>query len=150
MTSISAGHIILTPTQPVGSGWPQRGLNPGPPHQELRALPTEILQIKLNDKLPHRDIRKQTNFKDVQKHIGKQKWRWTGHVGRMHDNRWTKRCTEWQSREGRRNRGRPARRWRDDIEVTAGKTWMRKTQDREEWRRLSEGYVLQWTDNAYK
>ena len=38
---------------------------------------------------------------------------------------------------------------RDDIEVTAGKTWMRKTKDREEWRRLSEGYVLQWTDNAY-
>ena len=35
------------------------------------------------------------------------------------------------------------------IEVTAGKTWMRKTKDREEWRRLSEGYVLQWTHNAY-
>ena len=68
----------------------------------------------------------------------------------MHDNRWTKRGTEWQPREGRRNRGRPARRWRDDIEVTAGKTWMRKTKNREEWRRLSEGYILQWTDNAYK
>ena len=37
MTSVSAGHIILTPTQPVGSGWPQRELNPGPPHQS-RAL----------------------------------------------------------------------------------------------------------------
>ena len=46
----------------------------------------------------------------------------------MHENRWAKRCTEWQPREGRRNRGRPARRWRDDIEVTAGKTWMRKTE----------------------
>ena len=32
--SVSAGHIILTPTQPVGSGRPQRGSNPGPPHQE--------------------------------------------------------------------------------------------------------------------
>ena len=39
MTSISAGHIILTPTQPVGSGRPQRGSNPEPPHQESRALP---------------------------------------------------------------------------------------------------------------
>ena len=38
----------------------------------------------------------------------------------------------------------------ETIEVTAGKTWMRKTKDRDEWRRLSEGYVLQWTDNAYK
>ena len=42
MVSVSAGHIILTPTQPVGSGRPQRGPNPGPPHQESRALPTEL------------------------------------------------------------------------------------------------------------
>ena len=70
-----------------------------------RAMERKILQIKLKDKIPHRDIRKQTNFEDVQKHIGKQKWRWAGHVGRIHDNRWTKRCTEWQPREGRRNRG---------------------------------------------
>ena len=42
MTSVSAGQIILTPTQPVGSGRPQRESNPGPPHQESRALPTEL------------------------------------------------------------------------------------------------------------
>ena len=40
MTSVSAGHIILSPTQPVGSGRPQWESNPGPPHQESRALPT--------------------------------------------------------------------------------------------------------------
>ena len=39
MTSVSAGHIIQTPTQPVGSGRPQRESNPGSPHQESRALP---------------------------------------------------------------------------------------------------------------
>ena len=39
MTSVSADHIIQTPTQPVGSGRPQRESNPGPPHQESRALP---------------------------------------------------------------------------------------------------------------
>ena len=87
-----------------------------------RAMERKILQIKLKDQIPHRDIRKKTNFEDVMKHIGKQKSRWAGHAGRKHDNRWTKRSTEWQPREGRRNRGRPARRWRDDIEVTAGKT----------------------------
>ena len=42
MTFVSAGHIILTPTQPVGSGRPQRGSSPGPPHQEPCALPTEL------------------------------------------------------------------------------------------------------------
>ena len=29
MTSVSAGHIILTPTEPVGSGRPQREFEPG-------------------------------------------------------------------------------------------------------------------------
>ena len=42
MTSVSAGHIILTPSQPVGSGRPQREANPGPPHQESSALSTEL------------------------------------------------------------------------------------------------------------
>ena len=38
----AAGHIILTPSQSVGSWRPQRELNPGPPHQESRALATEL------------------------------------------------------------------------------------------------------------
>ena len=42
MTSVSAGQIILTPIQPVGSGRPQWGSKPGSPHQELRALLTEL------------------------------------------------------------------------------------------------------------
>ena len=42
MTSVSAGHIILTPTQPIGSRLSQRESNPWPPHQESRALPTEL------------------------------------------------------------------------------------------------------------
>ena len=42
MTSVSAGHIILSPTELVGSGRPQQESNPGPPHQESRALPTEL------------------------------------------------------------------------------------------------------------
>ena len=42
MTSVSTGHVVLTPTQQVGSGWPKRGSNPEPPHQESRALPNEL------------------------------------------------------------------------------------------------------------
>ena len=39
---VSAGQIILTPAQPVGSGRPQRESNPEPPHKGSRALPTEL------------------------------------------------------------------------------------------------------------
>ena len=33
----------------------------------------ENITDKTKEKIPHRDIRIQTNFEDVQKHIGKQK-----------------------------------------------------------------------------
>ena len=42
MTSVSAGHIILTPIQPVASGQPQRESNLGPSHKDSLALPTEL------------------------------------------------------------------------------------------------------------
>ena len=38
----SAGHIILTPTQQVGSGRLEWISNPRPPDEESRALPTEL------------------------------------------------------------------------------------------------------------
>ena len=53
MTSVSADRIILTPTQPVGSGRPQRESNPGPPHQESRALPTELPRPPMPVICPH-------------------------------------------------------------------------------------------------
>ena len=43
MTSVSAGHIILTPTQPVGSGRPQRESNPGPPHHKQHPVINTML-----------------------------------------------------------------------------------------------------------
>ena len=42
MPSVSAGHITLTPTQPVGRGQPQQKSNTGSPHQDSSALPTEL------------------------------------------------------------------------------------------------------------
>ena len=41
MTSVSAFHIILTPTQSVGSNR-SRLSNPSPPDQESRALPAKL------------------------------------------------------------------------------------------------------------
>ena len=47
---------------------------------------------------------------DIIEYTLKQKWKWAGHIARLRDNRWTKRCTEWQPRRGKRSRGRPSRR----------------------------------------
>ena len=43
MTYVSAGQIILTLTQPVGSRLLEWGSNQRSPDDELHALPTELL-----------------------------------------------------------------------------------------------------------
>ena len=92
-------------------------------------------------------IRKRTKIIDIECTL-KQKWRRAGHIARMKDNRWTKRCTERQSRRGKRSRGRPSRRWQDDITRKEGTTWNRKATDRRQWKALMEGYILQWMGKA--
>ena len=72
-----------------------------------------MLGLKLQDKIPSSEIRKRTKIIDIIEYTRKQKWRWAGHIARIEDNRWTKRCTEWQPMRGKRS-GRPSRIWQDD------------------------------------
>ena len=108
-----------------------------------------MLELKLKDKIPCAEIRKRTKIIDIIEYTLKQKWKWAGHIARLKDNRWTRRCTEWQPRRGKRSRGRPSRRWQDDITEKEGTTWIRKaTDNRRRWKTLMEGYILQWMDKA--
>ena len=69
-------------------------------------------------------------------------WKWAGHIARMKGNRWPKRCTEWQPRRRKRSRGRPRRRWQDDIARKEATTWIRKALDRRQRKALMDGYIL--------
>ena len=113
-----------------------------------RAMERKMLGIKLQDKIPNNVIREKTKLNDILRVITKSKWKWAGHVARMNDNRWTIRSTEWQVREGKRSRGRPKRRWQDDIYKYQGASWTRTAKDRQRWKDLAEGYFLQWRDTA--
>ena len=53
-----------------------------------------------------------------------------------------------KTRRGKRSRGRPSRRWQDDIAEKEGTTWIRKASDRLQWKTLMEGYILQWVNKA--
>ena len=113
-----------------------------------RAMERKMLGIKLQDKIPNKEIREKTKLNDILEVITRSKWKWAGHVARMSDNRWTIRSTEWQVREGKRSRGRPKRRWQDDICQYQGASWARTAKDRKRWRNLVEGYFQQWKDLA--
>ena len=80
--------------------------------------------------IPCSEIRNRTKIIDITEYTLKQKWRWAGHIARMMDNGWTKRSTEWQPRRGKRSRGRPSRRWQDDITRKEETTWNRKATDK--------------------
>ena len=107
-----------------------------------------MLDLKLQDKIPCSEIRKRTKIFYIIEYTLNQKWRWAGQKARMKDNRWTKHCTEWQPRRGKRPRGRPSRRWQDDKTRKEGTTWIRVATDRRQWKTLMEGYVLQYMDKA--
>ena len=104
----------------------------------------KMLDLKLKDKIPCSEIRKRTKIIDIIEYTLKQKWKWARHIARMKDNRWTKGCTEWQPRRGKR----PSRRWQDDITEKEETTGIRKAIDRRQWKSLMEGYILQWMDKA--
>ncbi|GFO19352.1 endonuclease-reverse transcriptase [Plakobranchus ocellatus] len=110
----------------------------------------KILNIKLKDRIPTMEIRKNNQVIDVVQYIQKQKWRWAGHIARAKDNRWTKRCTEWQTMSGRKNRDRPEATWMNDIRKAAGPQWQRKAQNRRKWKTSAGGYILQWMNKASK
>ena len=85
------------------------------------------------------------------KHLGKRKekvadvieqarrptWTWAGHVSRIRDNRWTLRITSWKHYERKRPRGRPAKRWRDELDDY----WKRIAQVSQTWKQHAEAFA---------
>ena len=121
--------------------------------KEAILLCKTCLRVTTHQHALHADRHCSVTFKctcmiDIIEYTLKQKWKWAGHIARLKDNRWTKRCTEWQPRRGKRSRGRPSRIWQDDITEKEGTTWIRKATDRQRWKTLMEGYILQWMDKA--
>uniref|UniRef100_A0A8R1EKD3 Reverse transcriptase domain-containing protein n=1 Tax=Caenorhabditis japonica TaxID=281687 RepID=A0A8R1EKD3_CAEJA len=52
---------------------------------------------------------------DMEKQVLRRKLKWAGHVSRMKYDRWAKIVSEWDPRGSARPRGRPPKRWADDI-----------------------------------
>ena len=104
-----------------------------------------MLNITLKDRKTNTWIREQTKVKEILTAVKETKWRWAGHVGRMNDNRWTVRLTDWTPRYGKRSRGRPGTRWRDEIDKIENSTaWNRTARNRQEWKQHAEAFIQQW------
>ena len=52
-----------------------------------RAMERKMLDLKIRDQIPCSEIRKRTKIIDIIEYTLKQKWRQTGHIASMKDNR---------------------------------------------------------------
>ncbi|KAJ2950316.1 hypothetical protein O0L34_g11682 [Tuta absoluta] len=107
-----------------------------------RAMERSILGVKRMDRVRNTTLRSKTRITDVGKKAAKLKWDWAGHVCRMHPERWAKLTTEFIPKE-RRRRGRPRKRWRDDL-VDYEPNWSETATDRKAWKERGEAFAQQW------
>ena len=79
-----------------------------------------MLNITYKDRRTNIWVRERTKLIDIIYTVRKIKWSWAGHINRLKDDRWTSRVTTWRPYDKKRRQGRPAKRWRDDVD----KYWM--------------------------
>ncbi|KAL0803449.1 hypothetical protein ABMA28_017178 [Loxostege sticticalis] len=87
------------------------------------AMERSVLGIRRTDRVRNTTIRSQTGITDISKKTAKLKWEWAGHVSRMHPGRWSQVITQWLPKGGNRLRGRPRKRWRDDLDKGLEVDW---------------------------
>ena len=101
-----------------------------------RSMERLLLNIRKRDKIRNEIKRSKIGVKDVIERVRCMRGQWAGHVARMNNTRWDKITSEWTPREGKRVRGGPKRRWRDNIEEVGSSQWMGVAQNRNAWREL--------------
>ncbi|KOB77663.1 Endonuclease-reverse transcriptase [Operophtera brumata] len=96
-----------------------------------------MLNVRLKDRKRLTEIRHITKVANVSNKIRRLKWRWIGHTLRSKKTKWTYDTTVWYPRDGKRSRGRPVKRWDDDLP----KEWRSASLGRVRWHKMEEAYV---------
>ena len=101
-----------------------------------------MLNITYKDRRTNIWIRERTKLIDIIYTVRKMKWSWAGHINRLKDDRWTSRVTTWRPCDKKRRQGRPAKRWREDLDKYWSDTiWQRTAQYMVIWRRHAEAFA---------
>jgi len=92
--------------------------------------------IKLKDRFPSKELRERLGIDDIALVLYQNRLRWYGHALQKDDD-WVKKCMQYEV-EGRRQRGRPKRTWREVVkeDCQACKLNTEDATDRSEWRKL--------------
>lgn len=111
-----------------------------------RSMERSMTGIRKKDRVRNEQIRAKTKVTDILTRIDQQKWRWTGHMMREKEEKWSKIVTDWYPRNNKRSRGKQFRRWEDELKLTAGPNWRRVARDRTQWKQLEEAFTKRHTE----
>ena len=103
-----------------------------------RKMQRKILGISIRDRTTNETLQKLANIPDAAERAMRTKWKWGGHVARLHQARWTHVTTMWDPYTGKRGQGRPRLRWSDMFRKLVGKQWSTKAKDRTLWKELGQ------------
>lgn len=111
-----------------------------------RGMERSMTGTRRQDRVSNVQLREKTKLTDILEKIDLQKWRWTGHMLRSRQEKWSQIITNWYPRDGKRCRGRQQMRWENELKLTAGPKWRRVAQDRKQWRLLEEAFARRHTE----
>ncbi|KAG1714382.1 hypothetical protein GQR58_001547 [Nymphon striatum] len=106
------------------------------------SMEKKILGVSWRDRKTNSWVRTHTGCKDLTQTVKSSKWNWAGHFSRRTDDRWTTKSTMWITDRGGRKRGKPKRRWVDDM-AKFDRDWVERAADREDWRSRREAFAQQ-------
>ena len=107
-----------------------------------RAMERSMLNKRRADRVPNRILRASTKIKDVIVAAKELKWNWAGHVARYPEDRLAKIVESWNPVDGKRNKGRPKQRWKDQIVEHGSIFWRRKAKDRKKWKEIGTSFII--------
>ncbi len=81
---------------------------------------------------------------NIKTELYKEKWRYEGHLVRRKKNKWGIKILNCRPFGDSRKRGRPAKRWRDEIVKKRGIIWHRETLDRRSVEESAKVYAQKW------
>jgi hypothetical protein len=76
----------------------------------------------LRDRISNIQLQEWFMLKSAAQQASRSKWKWAGHVARLHHTRWAQTTTMWDTYRGKRSRDRPSTRWADYFKKTSGTT----------------------------
>ena len=101
-----------------------------------RRMERRMAGTSLRDRRTNKWLRGVTKVRDVIDEAHFRKWSYAWRVAKMDPTLWTRQLVDWDPREAKRSRGRPRRRWRDELAEGCGtKNWPSRARrmPKQEW-----------------